>query len=468
MRLTRRQTLALGGATGAATLFGTATWRGLSAAPSDTEILRIQQASAEIVPGFTTNGLISTRPDGPPPVIRMRQGAPFAARVENATAEYTAMHWHGLRVPNAMDGVPYLTQFPIAGGERFDYAFTPQDAGTYWYHPHCMTLDQMALGLTGMIVVEEAVDPGFDGEVALTLKDFRLDDTGRLLDLWTARGAARGGTMGTVMTANWAQDALHGAPAGGLVRLRVVATDTARIYRLFVPGAVGQVIALDGHPLVSPWPVPASEDAALELSPGQRADIALRMPSGEGEVLDVMTAAPGAPRRLARLRAEGSDLRRDLAALSRLPPNPLSEPDLGNARLEEFVFGWTPEGDLPNNGVCGTLGYTFWSINRVPWAGDAAEGTGPLATLRLGESVVLRLRNESPNAHPIHLHGLTFRALRSNRREVSGHWTDTALLLREETLDVALVADNPGDWAFHCHVIEHQKTGLAGYLRVVA
>jgi len=168
------------------------------------------------------------------------------------------------------------------------------------------------------------------------------------------------------------------------------------------------------------------------------------------------------------LRVEGADLRRDLAELSPLQPNPLSEPDLASVRLEEFVFGWTPEDDPPKKGVCGTLGYTFWSINRVPWPGDATEGTEPLANLRLGESVVLRLRNESPNAHPIHLHGLTFRALRSNRREVSGHWTDTALLLREETLDVALVADSPGDWAFHCHVIEHQKTSLAGYLRVVA
>jgi len=84
----------------------------------------------------------------------------------------------------------------------------------------------------------------------------------------------------------------------------------------------------------------------------------------------------------------------------------------------------------------------------------------------MGGSYILRLRNESPNVHPIHLHGLTFKPVRSNKRTVLPNWTDTALLLKEETLDVALVADNPGDWAFHCHVIEHQKTGLAGYLRV--
>lgn len=147
--------------------------------------------------------------------------------------------------------------------------------------------------------------------------------------------------------------------------------------------------------------------------------------------------------------------------------NPVLEPDLASARVGEFVFGWSPGGDLPDNGLCGSLGYTFWSINRKPWPGDAAEGTGPLGTLRLGDSAILRLRNESPNLHPIHLHGLVFRPIASNKREVVSNWTDTAILLKDETLDIALVADNPGDWAFHCHVIEHQKTGLAGFLRVV-
>ena len=89
--------------------------------------------------------------------------------------------------------------------------------------------------------------------------------------------------------------------------------------------------------------------------------------------------------------------------------------------------------------------------------GDAASGIRPLAQLELGKSYIFRLRDESPHAHPIHLHGLSFLPLRSNKRRLKRNWTDTALLLRGETVDVALVADNPGDWAFHCHVIEHQK-----------
>lgn len=90
-----------------------------------------------------TRGMVSLSPDAPPPVIRGRQGQPMHLRVSNRTPDYTAMHWHGLRIANAMDGVPYLTQMPIAAGESFGYEFTPPDAGTYWYHPHCMTMAQL-------------------------------------------------------------------------------------------------------------------------------------------------------------------------------------------------------------------------------------------------------------------------------------------------------------------------------------
>lgn len=86
--------------------------------------------------------------------------------------------------------------------------------------------------------------------------------------------------------------------------------------------------------------------------------------------------------------------------------------------------------------------------------------------MRLGETHVLRFQNETKNDHPIHLHGMTFRLLRSNKRSLLPLWTDTALLRAQETIDVAVVADNPGDWMFHCHVIEHQKTGLSGFIRV--
>ncbi|UWQ41706.1 multicopper oxidase family protein [Leisingera aquaemixtae] len=414
-----------------------------------------------------TEGLVSLSPDAPPPVLYGTQGKPMRLRLQNGTEDYTAMHWHGLRIANAMDGVPYLTQMPIAGGEVFDYAFTPPDAGTYWYHPHCMTMAQMAHGLTGVMVIREAEDPGFDGDQAVNLRDFRLDDQGAFLPYYTARGAARGGTHGNVLTANWLQAPVYDHPAGGLVRLRVVNTDTTRIYKLHLSTDQARIIAWDGHPVEFELPLPSAQ-APLLLAPGQRADVAVRMPADEGQTADLLAELPGQPAHtMARLRSVGAGLARDLRELKPLPPNPVARPDLAKAEVHDFVFGWTPEGGPPNDGYCGSMGYSFWSINRTPWAGDAAKGTGPLAVLERGKSYVLRLRNESPNLHPIHLHGLAFVPLRSNLRRLPALVTDTLLLLKDEVAEIALVADNPGDWAFHCHVIEHQKTGLAGYIRVV-
>ncbi|MEM9123771.1 MAG: multicopper oxidase family protein [Pseudomonadota bacterium] len=412
-----------------------------------------------------TEGLVSFLDNAPPPIIRLRQNTPALLQITNGLEEYTTLHWHGIRLPNAMDGVPYLTQLPMAQDETFTYAFTPPDAGTFWYHPHCMTLDQMAFGLTGLLIVDEPEDLGFDDEVALNLKDFRLDAEGQLLPAFTPKGAARAGTLGALRTANWAVAPTVPVPTGGLVRLRIAATDTTRIYRLILPGLEGRVIAWDGHPVreAVAWP---SEEAPLVLGPGQRVDLAVRVPTSEG-VEATVTDFGGARRTpLATLKTVGSPTKRDLRDLARLTPANLAEPDLAGAQTMEFVFGWTPDGNGQNNGFCGAYGYTFWSINRTPWAGDAEAAIAPLAELTLGKSYIMRLRNESPNAHPIHLHGLAFLPIASNQRTLPKNWTDTLMLLKGETVEIALVADNPGDWAFHCHIIEHQKTGLAGFIRV--
>ncbi|MCX8954468.1 multicopper oxidase family protein [Ruegeria sp. NA] len=457
----RREFLLGSGA--AAGAFGLGGWS-LAAGDAAQELV-LQPASYRLREGLTT-GMVSLSPDAPPPVLHGRQGEPMRLSVRNTLPDYTSMHWHGLRIRNEMDGVPYLTQMPIGEGESFTYEFTPPDAGTYWYHPHCMTMEQMARGLTGVMVIAEPEEPGFDSEQVINLRDFRLDEDDAFLPAYTARGAARAGTFGTVQTANWQSTAVYEHAAGSLVRLRVVNTDTTRIYKLHPEGAETRIIAWDGHPVEIDLPVPTADEPLL-LGPGQRVDIAVRMPEGEGQSAELMAKFPGQPHRaMARLRATGTSAARDLRELRPLRANPVARPDPDRAELHEFVFGWTPEGGAPNDGFCGTLGYSFWSINRKPWPGDAAQGTGPLAVLEQGKSYVLRLRNESPNLHPIHLHGLAFVPLRSNLRTLPPLMTDTMLLLKDEVADIALVADNPGDWAFHCHVIEHQKTGLTGFIRV--
>ncbi|NJM83833.1 MAG: multicopper oxidase family protein [Tabrizicola sp.] len=266
--LTRRQAMLTGVAAGGALGLGLGPARALPLH------LRATRLDHRVRPGQITRGMMSFAKDGPPPILRLKQGQPAEITVENALDEVTTVHWHGLRLPNDQDGVPYLTQFPIGVGESHTYRFTPKDAGTYWYHPHCNTFAQISRGMAGIVVVEEAKDPGFDADIALMIRDFRLDMDGAFQELSVPRNAARGGTLGTVSTANWQIDGASEAPAGGLVRLRLAVTDVTRIYALSVIGAAEtQLIAVDGHPLAAP-----QETTEARVAPGQRVDFALRMP----------------------------------------------------------------------------------------------------------------------------------------------------------------------------------------------
>jgi len=423
--------------------------------------LPLNYLSHEIVPGKITEQMMGFGTGGPAPTIRLKQHQTKSVEVTNNLHEASTIHWHGLRHDNGMDGVPFLTQKPIELGERFRYNISSPDAGTFWYHPHCNTLEQMGRGMTGLLIVEEAEDVGFDHDQPLNIRDFRLGEDGQFIAMFQPRLAARGGTLGTVSTVNWQVQPTYDFPSGSLVRLRLAITDVTRVGSYSLSGAQAQVIALDSHPV--PTPLPAND---ILLSPGQRADVAVQMPANEGETAQLVLNTLSGPRLMATFRAKGTSLGRSLEELKPLPANPVREPDLANAEILDFTFGWTPDGAEPLQSICGSLGYVFWSINRKPWLGDSPGPLDPLATMKMGQSYILRLRNNTPNDHPIHLHGLTFKLIRSDKRALPPLFTDTALLLKGETIDVALVADNLGDWAFHCHVIEHQKTGLSGYLRV--
>ncbi|MQW90630.1 multicopper oxidase domain-containing protein [Sinorhizobium saheli] len=460
----RRRFLTSSAALGGAFALGAGVAARAGAAP-DPQILAAQFAEARIAAdGVTqrvmTYGLGEAAHAGMPPVLRMRKGERYRARLVNRLDEPTTVHWHGLRIDNAMDGVPEMTQPYVYPGDRFDYTFTPPDAGTFWYHPHCNTLTQMGRGLTGVIVVENPDDPAFNAEVVLNLRDWRLGAGGGFIDPFKPRDAARGGTYGTVRTANWQREPAYDVPAGGIVRVRIAATDVTRIYTLGLEGAAAAVIALDGNPVEAPFPLDR-----LDVGPGQRVDLALRMPESEGACATLGNFRGSAPWTIARFRAVGASLKRDLRDVAPLAANPVAEADLSTATRIAIDLTATAE-HRATPSICGSLGYTFWAINKVPWPGDTADPVAPLEELKLGRSYVLDVANRTPHAHPIHLHGLSFRIIASNKRSFLPPPTDTILLLPDEQAQLALVADNPGDWVIHCHIIEHQKTGMTAYLRV--
>ena len=459
---TRRKLLKTAAVAGAAGIGLPAVARlaGLAAATPEPFVLKTASIQAPLMEGAPTRNVLTYGEAGMPPLIRMKKGEAFAARLVNGIDDPTTIHWHGIRVPNKMDGVPFMVQPYVYQGDHFDYQFTPPDAGTFWYHPHCNTLEQMGHGLTGVIVVENPGDPKFDAEMVINLRDWRLGDDGQFIAQFRPRDAAKTGTFGTVRTANWLDQPQYDAPAGGLVRIRAAITDVTRIYAFRVDGAEAEVIALDGNPV----PQRFAPDALL-LGPGQRLDLAIRMPDQEGAIVSLRDVRGTKPKVLATLRAVGSSLRRNLRDLAPLQANPVAEVDVAGAKHIALALSATAE-NVPGDGICGSLGYSFWAINKVPWPGDTPDPTAPLAELKLGQSYVIDMENLTPHAHPIHLHGMSFKVLSSSTRTVQPLISDTYLIQADEKVQLGFVADNPGDWLLHCHIIEHQKTGMTSYMRV--
>ncbi|MDX2156182.1 MAG: multicopper oxidase family protein [Hyphomicrobiaceae bacterium] len=458
--LTRRRFLA-GAAAAASAAAGGGLVSALSSAQATSQtVIEPRTTSYDFVGGRPTVNVFSFSEAGPAPLLKVRQGDEIRVRLLNRLKEPTTLHWHGIRLPNAMDGVPFLTQPFVYENETFDYAFSPPDAGSYWYHPHCNSLQQLSYGLSGLLIVEEAKAPGFDADVPMSLRDWRLGDDGQFLKLYNPRQTARAGTHGTVRTVDWRRQPIYDVPAGGLVRVRLVVVDVTRVYKLAVDGAPAIIIALDGNPLPAPVPL-----ETFAVAPGQRMDIVVRMPDDEGQQIAILdhSSAPTVP--LARLRSVGASRRRDLRDVAALPPNPFPELDLSAAIPLSLEFQATAE-QLPKSRICGDLGYSFWAINRKVWTGSSADPGAPMAELKLGRTYLLNLYNRTPHPHPIHLHGMSFKLLKSDRRTLPEVWTDTALIVPDEHVQVALVADNPGDWLLHCHIIEHQETGMTGFIRV--
>jgi FtsP/CotA-like multicopper oxidase with cupredoxin domain len=232
-------------------------------------------------------------------------------------------------------------------------------------------------------------------------------------------------------------------------------------------GADAAVIAIDGI-AVPPYPF-----ASWVLAPAVRIDLAVRAP-GEGVVAYLVDRRGDQPMRLARITGVGPPREAKPFEPRPLRAGRIPVPDIAAAEHLAFEFAagapTVPVGDAgigPYLGpICSSFD-DFWTINGSAWPGrDHARIPPPLAVLERGRSYRFSLRNLSKLAHPIHIHGHSFTVLGSDRQPLPVHHADTVMLAPGETVDVAFVADNPGDWMFHCHVIEHQETGMMAYLRV--
>ena len=406
----------------------------------------------------------------PGPEIRVRQGDPVRIVVENRLAEDTTVHWHGIRLPNAMDGVPGLTQPPIKPGEKFTYEFTPPDAGTFWYHPHADSLRQLGRGLAGVLIVEEPQAVPVERDIVWVLTDWRLADDAQIASgFGNAMEAAMSGRVGNTVTLNGAQSTDVAVRAGERVRLRLVNSALARIMALRFEGHRPVVVAIDGQPCDPHEP----DGGRLLLGPAMRIDIVLDMQGEPGRRYRVVDDFyPDLSYWLTHLTYEDKAVVRSRAPKHPLmfPRNPLPEPDITTAERHELKLQGGMMGGGMMSGMGGMMGMSHgapWAINGMSMTGDGHANMPPLLTLKRGRTCVLTMRNETAWWHPMHLHGHSFRVLTRNGAAVPHRvWADTVLVPPRETVEIAFVADNPGDWMLHCHVMDHQVSGMMTVLRV--
>ncbi len=394
----------------------------LSADPdAAADVRRTLTASRDDDGGYTVDG------QSPGPLLEATVGDLVEVTLVNDDVEEgVTLHWHGVDVPNAADGVAGVTQDAVLPGQSHVYRFVADQAGTFWYHSHQLSHEQVRRGLLGPLVVhEEGPDPAVLDQVALL---HEYDD-----------GPTLNGASGVTE--------LDVAP-GRQVRLRVVNTDNG-IVRVWVTGAAYELVAVDGTDLWAPTSV---ETRGVDIPAGGRADLSLVVPA-DGVRVDfggttslvlfhdpTDGVAPLPPREAVDLLDYGSP-----ADLGFDPTRP--------DRTFDYRIGKRP-------GFLDGRPGMWWSINGHLFP-DV-----PMFMVSEGDVVVMRIENSSDDAHPMHLHGHHAVVLSRDGEPATGSpwWVDSLEVGIGESFEIAFVADNPGLWMDHCHNLPHAAEGLVAHL----
>jgi len=430
----------------------------------------------------------------PGPVIRVPQGGIVDARLLNNIGEPTTIHWHGIRIDNRMDGVGHLTQPEVGAGETFDYRFRVPDAGTFWYHPHAHRPMQQARGLYGLLIVEEPAPVRVDRELALLIDDWRLEDDGAIetRSLRSMHDRAHAGRLGNVLTINGLAEARLPVRRHERLRVRVCSPCNARIMALRFEDVAAQLVAIDGQP-VDPEPL---AEGVLVLGPSQRADLVVDITAAEGRQasiteisrerlvlgsFDVARAAPVRARPLedeVRLpanpvtppRPDDDPLRFDLVmgggAMGMMMGGPRGgmRPGMGPGAQRGMIDGGMFRGERLGTRELVRAGMA-WTFNGI--AGDPESHDPALFTVEKDRTVVLRMENNTAWPHAMHIHGHHFQVLSQTQGATKPWLHDTVLMSPREEMIIAFTADNPGKWMVHCHMLEHQMSGMQAWFEVM-
>jgi FtsP/CotA-like multicopper oxidase with cupredoxin domain len=409
--------------------------------------LDAQETDWEFVPGHVTrawgyNGQV------PGPVLEASVGDVLEVNFRNSLPEPSMIHWHGLRLSPPMDGTENV-QRPVAPGGTFTYRFALADAGTFWYHPHMNETVQLERGLYGALIVHGPDEPQLDAERVLVLDDVALDRDAQLEPPggWIER---HDGRQGSTRLVNGKAEPELTIAAGQVERWRIVNASSARYIRLSIGGVPFQILGTDGGLLSAP--VHARE---FLLAPADRVDLAVGPFTVVGQTLQVEALRYGRGSFKRAKREPFATLRVGPAARSHaVIPQRLRE-------IEPLVTGEvTPTREVLLGFKLSRHGVDF-TINK--------ESHHRGEPVRVGELQVWDVVNRTPVDHPFHLHGFFFQVV-----EVNGaapqflSWEDTVNVPARGRVRIAWIADDrPGEWMYHCHILEHHAGGMMAHFEVV-
>ena len=466
----------------------------------DLAITPVQKTIAgRTVKMFAYNGSV------PGPTLRVPQGATVTVNIKNEGDIATTLHAHGVRMDNAFDGVPGMTQKEIAPGGSFAYTLTFPDAGAFWYHPHVRTDYTLESGLYGALIVtpkDDAYWPSVNRDLSLVLDDIALDKNGLLLfDRETADHTLMG-RFGDVMLVNGETEYRFSAKQGEVVRLYLTNAANTRLFNFAIPGVKMKLVGADGGRYVKE----SFADEVL-VAPGERRVVdvffekagqyAMKHETPDKEyALGTVTVSTdnvnsSYAKEFAALRTNKA-VTEELGGLMKEYLNKTPDKsvkftlDMAEEMRQGMPHGMHSMGDgtaMSDEGMgMGDDGDAFeWedtmarmnamSTSRMmTWKlVDTDTGKANMKIddwkFREGEKVKIRLFNEPrsmhPMQHPIHFHGQRFIVLSTNDVQNDNPvWQDTALIAKGDTVDILLDASNPGEWMAHCHILEHAESGM--------
>jgi FtsP/CotA-like multicopper oxidase with cupredoxin domain len=427
--------------------------------------LHVQQMRANL--GDRTVSTIGFSGSLPGPTLRVREGQRLKVDVTNEIADNTSVHWHGIPIINKMDGVPGLTQQPIAKGTTFQYDFKVPVSGTYWYHSHSGA--QMDRGMYGPLIADPKRETlSYDREVILVLDDWR-DGMGRASrDLRSMFECQVGFEHQTRQIGqppaepkSYPLHLINGrAPKspteiqftkGEVIRLRLINAGSATVYRVALAGHKMRVVRADGQPVV-----PVDVDA-LNIGMAERYDVLVH---ANNPGVWQLAADPSTPGPIARavVRYNGSKGANPPANL--LPKGMKGKILSYEIQRNDGGYG-LPPGGKPDMEVRIELHSKFGAF-YLTFNGEIWDDAKPYP-IKLGSHVRFNIYNSSNQIHPMHLHGHFFQLSNGTG---NGPMKDTATVFPGQTYTIDWVADNPGYWVFHCHNLYHMLNGLMHTLYV--